>query len=88
MKMVNLTDLKKNINQISLGQKQRVIIAKTLYQDKSVHIFDEYLSTIDNPNADRIHKFVLNFLKKRNKIGIFISHNPEHTKTTDRVVKL
>ena len=88
MKMVNLKDMNKNANQMSLGQKQRVIIARTLYQDKSVYIFDEYLSAIDKTNADRIHQFVLNFLKKRNKIGIFISHNPEHADTTDKVVKL
>jgi len=88
MKMVNLTDMNKNANEMSLGQKQRVIIARTLYQDKSIYIFDEYLSAIDKTNADRIHQFVLNFLKKRNKIGIFISHNPEHANTTDKVVKL
>jgi ABC-type bacteriocin/lantibiotic exporter with double-glycine peptidase domain len=88
MKMVNLTDLDKNANEMSLGQKQRVIIARTLYQDKSVYIFDEYLSAIDKPNADRIHKFVLNYLKNNNKIGIFISHNPKHVETTDKVVKL
>ena len=88
MKMVNLTDMNKNANEMSLGQKQRVIIARTLYQDKSIYIFDEYLSAIDKTNADRIHQFVLNFLKKRNKIGIFISHNPEHADTTDKVVKL
>lgn len=88
MKMVNLTDLTKNANEMSLGQKQRVIIARTLYQDKSVYIFDEYLSAIDRPTADRIHKFVLSFLKKRNKIGIFISHDPRHLETTDKVVRL
>jgi len=88
MKMVNLTDLDKNANEMSLGQKQRVIIARTLYQDKSVYIFDEYLASIDRTNADRIHAFVLNFLKKRNKIGIFISHDPRHVETTDKVVKL
>jgi len=88
MKIVNLTDLDKNANEMSLGQKQRVIIARTLYQDKSVYIFDEYLSAIDRTNADRIHKFVISFLKKRDKIGIFISHDPRHIDTTDKVVKL
>jgi len=88
MKMVGLTDIKKKATEMSLGQKQRVIIARTLYQDKSVYIFDEYLSALDKQNADRIHQFVLNFLKKRNKIGIFISHNPQHSDTTDKVVKL
>ena len=42
------------LNEMSLGQKQRVIIARTLYQDKSVYIFDEYLSAVDKKQSDII----------------------------------
>ena len=40
-----LPDINKKANTLSYGQKQRVLIARALYDtNKSVYIFDEYLS--------------------------------------------
>lgn len=90
LKMLDIYNYKnKNANDLSEGQKQRVIIGRCLYQDdKSVFIFDEYLSALDKKNSDRIHKYVLKFLKKNKKIGIFISHDPKKQYLSDYILNL
>jgi len=89
IKLLNLPDIELKAKELSHGQKQRVIIARTLYREnKSVYIFDEYLSAVDPKQSKIIHDYVLDYMKKNNKIGIFISHNPERIYSTDKVIKL
>lgn len=89
VKLLNLPDITLSAKTLSHGQKQRVIIGRTLYREhKSVYIFDEYLSAVDQTQAKIIHDYVLDFIRKNNKIGIFISHNPERTYSTDKIIKL
>ena len=87
--MLKLPDPSTNANTLSHGQKQRVLIARTLYnRSKSVYIFDEYLSAVDDATAETINKYVLDFIKNNNKIGIFISHNEERKRNTDKVIEI
>ena len=89
VKLLDLPDLERRAKELSHGQKQRVIIARTLYREnKSVYIFDEYLSAVDPKQSKIIHDYVLEYIKKNNKIGIFISHNPERIYSTDKIIKL
>jgi len=68
-------DLDKNANQLSIGQKQRVLIARALhcYNNYSIFLFDEYLSHVDIEIKTRIHNYVMSLL--RDKIVIFITHD-------------
>ena len=76
VKILKLPDINKNGLKLSHGQKQRVLIARILYNTKkSLYIFDEPLSAVDSVTAIDIQKHILHFLKENNKIGIFISHN-------------
>tara|TARA_B110000037_G_C17078690_1_gene489014 strand:- start:139 stop:1695 length:1557 start_codon:yes stop_codon:yes gene_type:complete len=76
IKLLNLPDYNNNAMNLSHGQKQRVLIGRTLYNtNKSVYIFDEYLSSVDKNTSNIIHKYVIKFLKNNKKIGIFITHN-------------
>jgi ABC-type multidrug transport system fused ATPase/permease subunit len=89
IKILELPDITINANKLSHGQKQRVLIARSLYRKhKSIFIFDEYLSAVDEYRANIIHNHVLNFIKTNNKIGIFISHNKDRIYSTDRIIKL
>ena len=58
---------------LSGGQKQRISIARTLLQNKSIIIFDDVLSKIDNITKDKIK----NNLKQYNKdmISIYITQD-------------
>ena len=87
--VLKLPDLKIMANTLSHGQKQRVLIARALYDvNKSVYIFDEYLSAVDKVTAIAIHTFVIDYLKKNNKIGIFISHHIQDSKLFTKIIRL
>ena len=89
VKLLNLPDININAKNLSHGQKQRVIIARTLYrEDKSIYILDEYLSAVDQKQSNIIHSYVLDYIKKNNKIAIFISHNPERMYSTSKIIRL
>ena len=62
-----------NGRDISGGQLQRIGIARGLYRNTDILIFDESTNSLDLKTENRIYK---NFNSKefRNKILIFISH--------------
>lgn len=68
-------DLEKNF---SGGELQRLQIARTLYYDKEIMIFDESTSALEH---DLEEKIILNLKNKsKNKIIIFISHREMNKK--------
>ena len=87
--MLKLPDINKKANALSYGQKQRVLIARALYDtNKSVYIFDEYLSAVDKGNAARIHQKVIKYIRDNDKIGIFISHHIQDSKIFNKIIRL
>jgi len=72
----------KNINEISDGERQRVMIARTLAQDTQVIILDEPTAFLDLPNKYEIVHLLNNLAKTENlpdgKVGktiIFSTHD-------------
>ena len=97
MKIAELEDLEsefsKNLEKmndfgknISGGQLQRIGIARALYQNKDILIFDEATNALDESLENKI---VSNLIKlKRDKILIFISHNLKMMKEFDLVYEV
>ena len=82
LKEVNLyEDLKSRLdevifeynNTLSGGQLQRMAIARALYRDSKLVIFDEPISNLDTESAKQVIK-VINNLKK-DRIVIIVSHS-------------
>ena len=89
---VNLSDLNldKKGSDLSLGQKQRIVLARVLYSmdDTEIFIFDEYLSAVDPKISQKIHLMILNMIKQKKKVAIFISHDHHIAEQCDRVIIL
>lgn len=77
---------KTNVENLSGGQLQRVAIARTLYYEKEICVFDEFTSALDLNSEDKIVKH-LNKIKK-NRIIIIISHRSNAMKYCDKIYEL
>lgn len=65
--------LNENGSNLSEGQKQRISLARSFYEDYSVLIFDEPTSSLDFNNRNKVIKNLKNISK--NKLLIIISHD-------------
>ncbi|MBE9469135.1 MAG: ABC transporter ATP-binding protein [Bacteroidetes bacterium] len=65
----------KYINEISDGERQRVMIARTLAQDTDIIILDEPTAFLDMPNKYEIVHLLNHLTKTKNKTIIFSSHD-------------
>ena len=72
--------------QVSGGEKQRIGIARALYHDRPIYIFDEATNALDEFTENEILKSLKNHLK--NKIVIIISHKPSTLSFCDRIYSL
>jgi iron complex transport system ATP-binding protein len=74
--MVGLTSLAgRFINEISDGERQRVMIARTLAQDTNIIVLDEPTAFLDMPNKFEVVHLLSELARKKNKTIIFSSHD-------------
>ena len=75
-----------NSKSISSGQRQRIAIARQIYSDREILIFDEATNALDERNE----KVILENIKvlKPKKTIILVSHNPENLKVCDKIYYL
>ncbi len=74
----------KGIN-LSGGQKARVSIARAIYSEKDIYIFDDPISALDAHVGERIMKnCILDYLK--NKTRILVTHALQYLKFVDRII--
>lgn len=74
--MVGMQNFKnKNINEISDGERQRVMIARTLAQDTHMIVLDEPTAFLDLPNKYEIVHLLNRLSKNENKSIIFSTHD-------------
>ena len=71
---------------ISGGEKQRLSIARALYKNSQILIFDESFNSLD----DETKKIILDEIKKlsETKTIIIISHNINDLKDCDKIIDL
>jgi ABC-type bacteriocin/lantibiotic exporter with double-glycine peptidase domain len=80
----NSKDLEGQVQNLSSGQKQRILIARALYQDINWLILDEPTAYLD-PITER--KLIINILgSKEVETLIIISHNPAILKMMQRII--
>jgi len=65
----------KNVNEISDGERQRVMIARTLAQDTQIIVLDEPTAFLDLPNKYELIHLLNQLSKKENKTVFFSTHD-------------
>lgn len=100
-KVYKITDAEKIINRSKLkdmeiieenganysgGEKQRIILARSLLRESDIYIFDEALSHIDIETANKILENIFKYLK--NKTVIVISHRKPNYNLYNKILKL
>ena len=66
-----LTEISSNGQNISGGQKARISLARAIYKDADIYLFDDPISSVDPINSERIFKSVLlDYLKDKTRISI------------------
>lgn len=81
-----LTIIREDGKNISIGQKQRIAIARSLICDPDVLIMDEPTSSIDSESEAEIIKAIAEI--KKTKIIIIVTHREEILSICDRVFEL
>ena len=71
---------------LSNGERQRIILARSLLKNTNIYIFDEALAQIDINREKKILEEIFKYL--RDKTIIVISHRFNNKKLFDRVLKL
>ena len=97
--MLNMTDMIRRFphglltpagaegNGLSGGECQKIAIARALYKDASIYIFDEVTSSLD-PASEQCVLRAMEHLRKRGKTVLFISHKENGISIADNVVTI
>ena len=76
LEMVGMSSfINKNIDEISDGERQRVMIARTLAQDTKIIVLDEPTAFLDLPNKYEIVHLLNKLSKEENKTVLFSTHD-------------
>ena len=80
------TLIEENGFNFSNGERQRIILARSILRESSIYIFDEAFANIDIHKEKKILEGIFDYLK--DKTIIVISHRFNNKKLFDRVLKL
>ena len=68
------------------GERQRIILSRSLLKDSDIYIFDEALSQIDIERERKIIKNIFKYLK--DKVVIIISHRYDNKDLFNRIFEI
>ncbi len=76
-----------DLGKLSGGEKKRIAIARGLYQDSGILIFDEPTAGLDPPQAKVINEIIFNL---DDKLRIIITHNwdKDYLSSFDQVIDI
>jgi ATP-binding cassette, subfamily C, bacteriocin exporter len=79
------TELGENGAMLSGGERQRLAIARALYRDTEILIFDEATSSLDGPSVMTV-RGLMEERRARGRTVIVIAHNLDLVRDADRIV--
>lgn len=75
-------------NQLSGGQQQRVSIARAMIKNPKIIFCDEATGALDEANSKKVVSLLCEIQKKYKTTIIFITHNNEIAKTSERIITM
>lgn len=82
---IHSDDWNKQINKLSIGQQQRIAIARALINKPELVIADEPTSSLDQENRDNFMSLLMSLVTENNSTLVFVSHDLSLSKHFDRV---
>ncbi len=82
------TMVNKSVGKLSVGQQQRVAVARALIGRPEVVIADEPTSALDTSNRDSFLEMLFNEVDHQGSTLVFVSHDPYIASQFDRVIAL
>jgi putative ABC transport system ATP-binding protein len=79
---------KKNVNNISGGERQRVAVARALANDPKIVLADEPTGNLDTRNTEMMMGLMKQLNKEFGKTLVIITHNPEVASHAQRVISI
>lgn len=77
--------IRKKPDGLSGGEKQRVSIVRALSTNPRYIIADEITSSLDTKRSHQVYGYLRSYIKEKNGIGIFVSHDPIISEYADTV---
>lgn len=86
---LGLTDLvEKSVSQLSVGQQQRVAVARALLKKPKLILADEPTSALDYDHREGFLKLLFDLCRKQKTSVLFVSHDRTIEKLFDRSINL
>lgn len=73
---------------LSQGQKQKILLMRALYQEKSIYIFDEPTGNLDSDSKSALMNKIRALAKDKNKIVLLVSHEPDVLACSDKILEI
>jgi len=89
LNMVGLAEKsRRKPHQMSIGEQQRLAIARALIHQPALLLADEPTGNLDTDNAENIMELLKSFNKQFNQTIIMVTHNPELAERADRLITM